>query len=107
MINRRQAVAALVAAGGVTLLRSQAHADDAWPARELRVICPFAPGSGADLMSRFYARKLQEVSGKPVIVENKVGAQGSIASEYVARSKPDGYTIYIIPGMNVFASAPY
>jgi tripartite-type tricarboxylate transporter receptor subunit TctC len=58
-------------------------------------------------MARYYARKLQDVAGRSVIVENKVGAAGLIASEYVVRSKPDGYTIYVIPGMNVLASAPH
>jgi tripartite-type tricarboxylate transporter receptor subunit TctC len=107
MLTRRDAIKSIAGAGGLAALPSVAFAQEAWPARELHVICPFTTGSGADFISRFYARKLQEISGKSVIVENKVGAQGSIASEYVARSKPDGYTIYIIPGMNVFASAPY
>ena len=107
MLTRRDAIKSIAGAGGFAALPSVAFAQEAWPARELHVICPFTTGSGADFISRFYARKLQEISGKSVIVENKVGAQGSIASEYVARSKPDGYTIYIIPGMNVFASAPY
>jgi tripartite-type tricarboxylate transporter receptor subunit TctC len=107
VLTRRNALTSIIATGSFACLPSAVLGQESWPAREIHVICPFAPGSGADFLSRFYARKLQEISGKTVIVENKVGAQGSIASEYVARSKPDGYTIYIIPGMNVFASAPH
>jgi tripartite-type tricarboxylate transporter receptor subunit TctC len=108
MFTRRAFAQSIAAtAGSLVSFPSLVRGQDSWPTRELHVICPFAPGSGADLMSRFYSRKLQEVSGKSVVVENKVGAAGSIASENVARSRPDGYTIYIIPGMNVFASAPY
>src|SRR5439155_26034885 len=63
-------------------------------------------GSGADIIVRFYARKLQEAIGKTVIVENKVGSFGNIANEYVARSKPDGYTVYVAPA-NLLAIAPH
>lgn len=64
-----------------------------YPAREIRLICGFAAGSGADVMYRFLANKLQTVAGKPFVVENRPGAMGNIANVYVARSKPDGYTI--------------
>ena len=66
----------------------------------------FPPGSGADILVRFYAKKLQEAVGKTVIVENKVGSFGNIANEYVARSRPDGYTVYIAPA-NLLAIAPH
>ena len=66
----------------------------------------FPPGTGADVLVRFYSNKLQQRAGRPVVVESKVGAFGNIASEYVARSKPDGYTIYIAPGSSNLAAAP-
>ena len=47
-----------------------------YPAREIRTICPFAPGTGADIVVRFYANKLAEIAGKPVITENKRGRAG-------------------------------
>lgn len=81
-------------------------ADDAYPAREIHVICGYAPGTGADIVVRFFAEQLRKKSGKPMIVENKPGAGTSIASEYVARSKPDGYTLFINPG-NGLAGNPY
>src|SRR4029078_5599946 len=62
--------------------------------------------SGADTKVRFYSNKLSQLCGKPVIVENKPGALGNIATETVARAKPDGYTIYITPGSSTLAAAP-
>src|SRR5258708_18956898 len=76
-----------------------------YPAREIRSICNFAAGSGADILVRYYSDRLARLAGKPVFVENKVGAQGNIATEYVARSKPDGYTIMITPASSTLAAA--
>ena len=78
-----------------------------YPAREIRSICNFAPGSGADIIVRYYSDQLAKLAGKPVIVENKPGAQGSIASAFVAKSAPDGYTIHITPASSTLASAPH
>ena len=78
-----------------------------YPAREIRSICNFAPGSGADIIVRYYSDQLSKLAGKPVIVENKPGAQGSIASAFVAKSAPDGYTIHITPASSTLASAPH
>ena len=83
-----------------------AHSQD-YPAREIRSICNFAPGSGADIIVRYYSDQLSKLAGKPVIVENKPGAQGSIASAFVAKSPPDGYTIHITPASSTLASAPH
>ena len=107
MLSRRKmltssAGAALAARGIVTT----AWSEENWPTRELHAICMFPPGTGADIYVRFFARKLQDAIGKTVVVENKVGAFGNIANEYVARAKPDGYTIYIAP-TNLLAIAPH
>ena len=66
-----------------------------YPAQDIHFICGFAAGSGADIIVRFYAEKIRPLAGRSIIVENKPGAIGNIATEYVARSKPDGYTVYI------------
>jgi tripartite-type tricarboxylate transporter receptor subunit TctC len=66
-----------------------------YPARELRVVVGLPAGSGGDVVARFYADKLSQVAGKPVIVENKPGMILSIGADYVAKSKPDGYTVLI------------
>jgi tripartite-type tricarboxylate transporter receptor subunit TctC len=83
-----------------------AFAQDAWPVKEIHVICGYAPGTGADILVRYFAEKLRKYTNKPMLVENKPGAGTSIASEYVARAKPDGYTLFINPG-NGLAGNPY
>jgi tripartite-type tricarboxylate transporter receptor subunit TctC len=89
------------------LVAVQVRAADEFPAREIHAICMFPPGTGADILVRFFAGKLQQIIGSSVVVENKVGAQGTIATEAVARAKPDGYTIAITPGSSTLAMAPY
>src|SRR6516164_9907539 len=79
----------------VSVSPAAAQAPDPYPARELHVICAFPPGSGADVWVRFFAEQAKARASKPVLVENKPGANGNIAAEYMARAKPDGYTIFI------------
>jgi tripartite-type tricarboxylate transporter receptor subunit TctC len=78
-----------------------------YPTREIRAICSFAAGSGGDILVRYYSDKLAKLTGKPVIVENRVGAQGLIGTEAAARAKPDGYTLLITPASSTLAAAPY
>src|SRR5882724_2246563 len=78
-----------------------------YPAREIRAVCNYAAGSGADLIVRFYSDQLSRLAGKPVLVENKPGANGQIANDFVARSKPDGYTLLVTPVSSTITSAPY
>src|SRR5271166_2429034 len=92
-----------VAAVAVLCVSSAAWADD-YPSREIHVICAFPAGSGADVLVRYFAEKLRIAAGKPVIVENKTGANGNIAAEYTARAKPDGYTIHIHAGSSTAAN---
>jgi tripartite-type tricarboxylate transporter receptor subunit TctC len=66
-----------------------------WPAQVVRIICPIAAGGGIDATARILAAQLSQIWGQQVVVENKTGAAGNIAAEYVARSAPDSYTIYI------------
>src|SRR5205809_6644482 len=97
---------ALLAAASFALAPPLAAAQD-YPAREIRSLCNYAPGSGADLIVRFYSDRLSKLAGRPVIVENKVGANGMIASDALAKSRPDGYTIMITPASSTIAAAPY
>ena len=73
-------------------------------AQDIRLVCAFPPGSGADVLVRYFAEKLRPIANRTVIVENKAGAGGNIATEYVAQSKPDGYTIYVHAGTAVAAN---
>jgi tripartite-type tricarboxylate transporter receptor subunit TctC len=90
----------------LSLAASQALAQD-YPAREIRSICNFAPGSGADIVVRYYSDALSKLAGRPVVVDNKPGAQGLLATDFVAKSKPDGYTLMITPASSTLASAPH
>jgi tripartite-type tricarboxylate transporter receptor subunit TctC len=79
-------MALLAATGGQALAQ-------AWPEKTLTIVVPTAAGGANDAMARIIGQGLSARLGKPVIVENKAGANGAIASEYVARAAPDGYTI--------------
>jgi tripartite-type tricarboxylate transporter receptor subunit TctC len=85
----------------------QGAAAQDFPAREFRSICNFAPGSGADIIVRFYSDKLSKLAGRPVVVENKPGANGTLATADLARATPDGHTFMITPASSTIASAPY
>ena len=69
-----------------------------WPNRFVKLVVPFTPGGGIDAIGRIIGARLSEMWGQQVVVENKPGAGGNIASEFVARSAPDGYTLYITAG---------
>jgi tripartite-type tricarboxylate transporter receptor subunit TctC len=74
------------------LLAPHAVAQD-YPAREIRSVCNFAAGSGADIVVRYYSDKLSKLAGKPVIVENRPGMILSLGADAVAKAPPDGYTL--------------
>jgi len=65
-----------------------------YPSQPIKVIVPTAPGGVADIVARAFAHKLGE-SGKTIVVENRTGAAGTIAADFVAKSPPDGYTVYV------------
>lgn len=73
-----------------------AHSEGGYPSRQIRLIVPYAPGGSNDVFARILARGLADKLGKPVIVENKPGAGGSIGGVYVAQSTPDGYTLLMV-----------
>jgi len=78
-----------------------------YPAKEIKAICNFPAGTGADVFVRFFSERLSALAGKPVIVENRGGALGNIGTEAAARSRPDGYTILISPGSSTLAAATH
>ena len=105
MLHRRNFVLGAAVAGAVSARGREASAAD-YPNGVIHAIAMFAPGSGADVKIRFYANKLALKCGGSVVVENRTGAMGYIATQYVARAKPDGLTIFIAPGSSMFAAAP-
>ncbi|MFL6716250.1 MAG: Bug family tripartite tricarboxylate transporter substrate binding protein, partial [Burkholderiaceae bacterium] len=79
---------------GAALLCCAGHAGaQQWPARPLRVIVAFGPGSTPDIVARIVSDRLSHSLGKPVVVENKPGAAGNIGTDAVAKAAPDGYTL--------------
>src|SRR5688500_10961838 len=66
-----------------------------YPNRPIRMIVAFSPGGAVDLTGRLLARHLQEALGQSVVIDNKPGAGGIVASEAAAKSEPDGYTLYL------------
>lgn len=67
----------------------------AYPTRPIRLLVPFAPGGGADTLSRIITPKLHDALGQPWVVDNRGGAAGNIAAEIVARAAPDGHTVFM------------
>lgn len=86
----RAALAALLLATGVAHL--PAHADD-YPSRPIRMIVPFGGGTSTDLIARVVGEGMAKKLGQPVVVENRAGAGGAIGTDFVAKSKADGYTL--------------
>src|SRR5688572_1985 len=73
-----------------------AYGQDAWPTRPVRMILPFPPGGGTDILGRLIAERLSAGIGQPVVTENRGGAGGNVGAEAAARSAPDGYTIVLV-----------
>ena len=76
----------------------------AWPIRPIRFVVPLPPGGSPDYLSRLLAEHLQPMLGQPLIVENKPGAGGNIAREFVARQPADGYTILMSESSHIMAA---
>ncbi len=81
-------------------------AAQSWPARPVRLIIPYPPGSGTDIVGRVLGQKLQGAWGQPVVVENRPGAGGTLGTDAAAKSPPDGYTM-LISDVGPLAMAPH
>jgi tripartite-type tricarboxylate transporter receptor subunit TctC len=79
----------------------------AYPSQPIKVIVPFTPGTGMDIIARTVGPKLSERLGQPIIIENKPGASGNIGAELVARSAPDGHTVMITANTMLIAASLY
>jgi tripartite-type tricarboxylate transporter receptor subunit TctC len=91
----------LVIAASLLACPLAVHAQ-AFPSKPIRVVVPFVAGGSSDIVARAIASKFQEYLGQPGVVENRPGANGAIAAEFVAKSDPDGYTI-LVGSIGVFS----
>ena len=97
-MHRMVKTAAALLAG---LAAGAAHAQ-AWPTKPIKIVIPFVAGGSSDIVGRAIGSKFQEYLGQPAVVENRPGANGSIAAEFVAKSDADGYTI-LVGSIGVFS----
>lgn len=93
-MRRSSFIATLLCSAALALPGANALAQ-AFPSRPVTLVSPFPAGSGSDLTARSIAPALAEALGQPVVVENKAGAGGSIGANYVSKSRPDGYTLFL------------
>jgi tripartite-type tricarboxylate transporter receptor subunit TctC len=94
--TRRAVIAGTVGSCAATVLRTlSAAATAAYPSQPIRLIVPFAPGGGADLVARLLAQHFSRLLGQPAVVENRAGAAGRVGTALVAKSAPDGHTLLV------------
>jgi tripartite-type tricarboxylate transporter receptor subunit TctC len=89
--NRREALAFLAATAAPAVF-----AQSDWPRTTVKVVNGFIPGGGVDITSRLVAQGLAESIGKPFVVENRAGAGGTVAAAHIAKSEPDGHTLFLM-----------
>ncbi|MDR3003265.1 MAG: tripartite tricarboxylate transporter substrate binding protein [Acidovorax sp.] len=93
--NRRNALQAMAALAGASLLPHTAWAKAAYPNRPVRFIVPFNPGGATDIVARVLGESMSKRMGQPILVENKGGAAGMLGTDQVAKAAADGYTLVV------------
>jgi tripartite-type tricarboxylate transporter receptor subunit TctC len=95
MLSRRRLLTLSAATLAAPALVSAAGAQGAWPSKPVRLIIPYPPGGGADIISRAIGAKLSDYWGQQVVIESRAGAGGNISTEAAVRAPNDGYTLYM------------
>ena len=94
-MNRRRASLTLLLAAGLCATAGPAGAQAAWPTKPIRIVLQFPPGGATDSVARILAQSMSTTLGQPVLVDNRPGADGAIAGDFVARAEPDGHTFFL------------
>jgi tripartite-type tricarboxylate transporter receptor subunit TctC len=103
----------VVAAFGILAVLTAVRAEESYPSRPITLVVPVPPGGAADFIARLVGSKLSEALGQPVVISNRAGASGIIASDSVAKAAPDGYTLLLNSitthgiGPHLYAHLPY
>ena len=97
MTLSRRSFSAAIASLGVPLPFA-VHAQDNFPSKPIRIVCPFAPGGGSDFIARVGADLLGKGLGQSVVVDNRPGAGGTLGTDIALHSPPDGYTLLLVAG---------
>ncbi|MFZ4540038.1 Bug family tripartite tricarboxylate transporter substrate binding protein [Propionivibrio sp.] len=93
----KTAFSALLAASIASLCFGTAHAADPYPSKPVRIVYPFSPGGGMEVVMRVLAQNMQLSTGQPFLIDNRTGAGGAIAAQAAATAAPDGYTLLVVP----------
>ncbi|MEG0973856.1 MAG: tripartite tricarboxylate transporter substrate binding protein [Comamonas sp.] len=96
------AVVCLVGAQGIAVAQ-----EPNWPTKPIRLVVGYAAGGATDVLARILAVKLGQLLGQPVVVDNRAGANSNVGAELVARSAPDGYTLYVLTNANTANATLY
>jgi tripartite-type tricarboxylate transporter receptor subunit TctC len=102
-ISRRTLLGS-IASTGALVLGGTARADEAYPARRVQLVCGTAAGTGMDSVARILSGEISKTFGQPMFVDNKTGFGGNMGADFVAKSPPDGYTLFIAGSSTVVSS---
>jgi tripartite-type tricarboxylate transporter receptor subunit TctC len=110
IIRRREFI--ILPLGAAMMLPTAARALDTFPTRPIRLIVPYPPGGGTDIVGRVLGEKVSASLGQPIVVDNRGGAGGVLGTEIVAKAAPNGYTLLLVPTSHVinpsiYAKLPY
>ena len=110
--TRRWALIALFGGSALVLATDATAVAQSFPTRPIRLIVPYPPGGGTDIVARVIGQRLQQSLGQPIVIDNRGGAGGTLGTAVAAKAAPDGYTLVLVPTSHVinpsiYAKLPY
>ena len=110
--TRRWAFIALFGGMALVLATDATAVAQSFPTRPIRLIVPYPPGGGTDIVARVIGQRLQQSLGQPIVIDNRSGAGGTLGTAVAAKAAPDGYTLVLVPTSHVinpsiYAKLPY